>query len=251
MSVGTRLRFEILKRDGFRCRYCGATAAQTMLHVDHVLALSEGGADDPANLVAACSGCNLGKSNKPIDALDAKRVGTGASTDAVIEHAAQVRAYLGATREVEAARDETVAWLTEEWGRRIGYTPPKNAAQILRAALLAHPTEHVLRAFDATGSHADRLDTNLRVITYFRACLKNMRTETPASVAGRAVFKALDDYRHNAVLMLAERLGLDEHAVYGALDPPDESLEMTLSGPLPDDERAAFLEARAIARSAR
>ena len=55
MSVSTRTRFEVLKRDGFRCRYCGLTAMATELHVDHVVPASKGGTDDPVNLVAACA----------------------------------------------------------------------------------------------------------------------------------------------------------------------------------------------------
>lgn len=177
MSVSPRQRFEILKRDGFKCRYCGATAAQSMLHVDHVVARAEGGTDDPANLVASCSDCNLGKSNKPLGALDPKLAGAGSAPEAMLEHAEQVRAYLDAVHEVEVAREQTVKWLAAEWSRRIGYEPPRNVGQMLRAALLAHPIERILRALDATGGAADRLTKNIQVITYWRACMKNMRDE--------------------------------------------------------------------------
>lgn len=56
-----RTRFRILNRDGFRCRYCGATAKDDRLHVDHVDAVSKGGSDNDDNLVTACATCNLGK----------------------------------------------------------------------------------------------------------------------------------------------------------------------------------------------
>jgi 5-methylcytosine-specific restriction protein A len=45
------------------CRYCkavGQIVAATV--VDHKLALSLGGSNDPSNLVPACKGCNDGKS---------------------------------------------------------------------------------------------------------------------------------------------------------------------------------------------
>lgn len=61
-----RLRFEILKRDGFMCRYCGAEPESAVLHVDHVIPESKGGTDDPDNLVAACRDCNLGKAASPL-----------------------------------------------------------------------------------------------------------------------------------------------------------------------------------------
>src|SRR5690606_9964735 len=59
--VNKRLRFEILKRDGFRCTYCGASPTEAELHVDHVLPASLGGADTAENLTTACADCNEGK----------------------------------------------------------------------------------------------------------------------------------------------------------------------------------------------
>lgn len=61
-------RFAVLERDGFRCRYCGATPDITQLHIDHVRAKADGGCDDESNLVVACVDCNLGKSDRSIKA---------------------------------------------------------------------------------------------------------------------------------------------------------------------------------------
>lgn len=70
MAVTKRLRYEILKRDIFTCRYCGASAPEAKLTVDHVLPTALGGSDDPHNLVAACHDCNAGKtSSNPGDDL--------------------------------------------------------------------------------------------------------------------------------------------------------------------------------------
>lgn len=63
MAVSRRLRFEILRRDNHTCRYCGASAPDVKLTVDHVIPTALGGTDDPSNLVAACAGCNGGKSS--------------------------------------------------------------------------------------------------------------------------------------------------------------------------------------------
>ncbi|MEY5098935.1 MAG: hypothetical protein RJA36_1654, partial [Pseudomonadota bacterium] len=56
-----RTRFEIFKRDGFTCQYCGAHPPGVLLHLDHIVALAAGGADDEDNLITACEPCNLGK----------------------------------------------------------------------------------------------------------------------------------------------------------------------------------------------
>ena len=63
MAVSTRLRWEILRRDRFACRYCGARALKdgVVLEVDHVLPKVLGGKDRADNLVAACEACNSGK----------------------------------------------------------------------------------------------------------------------------------------------------------------------------------------------
>ena len=59
------LRYDILRRDGFRCQICGATAKDGVkLHVDHIIPVSKGGKTEPQNLRTLCDRCNLGKSNK-------------------------------------------------------------------------------------------------------------------------------------------------------------------------------------------
>lgn len=68
MAVSKRLRYEILRRDNYACRYCGAKAPDVHLTVDHVIPTALGGRDDPENLVTACVDCNTGKSSTPIGA---------------------------------------------------------------------------------------------------------------------------------------------------------------------------------------
>ena len=65
-NLSKSLRFEVLTRDGFRCRYCGATAQDARLHIDHVEPRAKGGSDDLENLVAACADCNHGKGDRQI-----------------------------------------------------------------------------------------------------------------------------------------------------------------------------------------
>ena len=68
MAINKRLRFEILRRDGFRCTYCGSSPAEGELQVDHVIPAALGGTDDPQNLTTSCEPCNSGKSATPADA---------------------------------------------------------------------------------------------------------------------------------------------------------------------------------------
>lgn len=68
MAVSKRLRYEILRRDNYACRYCGASAPDVPLRVDHVTPVALGGTDTPDNLVTACEPCNSGKSSATVDA---------------------------------------------------------------------------------------------------------------------------------------------------------------------------------------
>lgn len=61
MAISKRLRFEILKRDGFACKYCHRD--KVIITVDHVIPRALGGTDHPSNLVASCDDCNAGKSS--------------------------------------------------------------------------------------------------------------------------------------------------------------------------------------------
>lgn len=61
------LRFRVLTRDLFTCRYCGATPPDVKLQVDHIVPRSRGGLDVATNLVTACAQCNGGKSDTLLD----------------------------------------------------------------------------------------------------------------------------------------------------------------------------------------
>lgn len=60
------LRFQVLKRDSFKCCICGrspSTIGGLELQVDHIIPWSKGGETTIDNLQTLCSDCNLGKSN--------------------------------------------------------------------------------------------------------------------------------------------------------------------------------------------
>jgi 5-methylcytosine-specific restriction endonuclease McrA len=54
-------RFNLFLRDGFACRYCGATHDLTF---DHVIPRSRGGRTTWENIVTACAPCNLRKGGR-------------------------------------------------------------------------------------------------------------------------------------------------------------------------------------------
>jgi len=66
-SLSKRTRVEVLKRDKFKCQYCGSTAPNVVLEIDHIDPVSKGGTNDMLNLVTSCRDCNQGKSNIKLD----------------------------------------------------------------------------------------------------------------------------------------------------------------------------------------
>lgn len=62
-------KFFILKRDNFRCFYCGKTSFSdlVLLEVDHLVPKSKGGSNSAINLVAACFECNNSKRDEVIE----------------------------------------------------------------------------------------------------------------------------------------------------------------------------------------
>jgi HNH endonuclease len=63
-SINKKTRFEVFKRDGFKCQYCGKCAPEVVLNVDHIHPVSKSGGDDMMNFVTACADCNSGKSDR-------------------------------------------------------------------------------------------------------------------------------------------------------------------------------------------
>ena len=65
--IPSRMRFQVLRRDGYRCRLCGMTAEDGItLECDHIIAVAKSGKTDPLNLWTLCRPCNNGKSDSDL-----------------------------------------------------------------------------------------------------------------------------------------------------------------------------------------
>lgn len=119
-AVPKRLRFEVMRRDGFTCRYCGTPAPETGagLTVDHVIPRSLGGTNDPSNLVAACQDCNAGKSSSSPDEV----VVADVSADSLRWAAAMRLAHEQASVDLHA-HDADIRAFGRAW-KAAGLAPP-------------------------------------------------------------------------------------------------------------------------------
>lgn len=76
IGLTKKIRFEVFKRDGFTCQYCGDSAPKVVLNVDHIIPVSAGGDNNMMNLITSCFDCNQGKRDRLIsdDSLITKQL---------------------------------------------------------------------------------------------------------------------------------------------------------------------------------
>lgn len=67
-KVTRAMRYDVLRRDGFKCVRCGRGREDGVkLHVDHIVPVSRGGKSTMDNLQTLCEDCNCGKGNKYLE----------------------------------------------------------------------------------------------------------------------------------------------------------------------------------------
>jgi len=74
-KIAKTARFEVFKRDGFACQYCGRKAPSVVLECDHIVPRASGGKNRISNLITACSDCNSGKGDRALDEVHPLFVG--------------------------------------------------------------------------------------------------------------------------------------------------------------------------------
>lgn len=67
--ISKRVRFEVFKRDGFSCQYCGRGVPDVTLEVDHIIPVADGGENHQDNLITSCFDCNRGKGAVPLSSV--------------------------------------------------------------------------------------------------------------------------------------------------------------------------------------
>lgn len=106
IGIGKKLRFEVFKRDGFICQYCGRNPNQVELQCDHINPVALGGDNDIDNLITACIDCNLGKGATPLTSRPKSLAERAAE---IAEREEQIAAY-GAIMEAKRERLEDEMW---------------------------------------------------------------------------------------------------------------------------------------------
>jgi hypothetical protein len=115
MSIRPSIRFEVFKRDGFTCAYCGKHPPEATLEADHIIPVCEGGDDDYENLITACWECNRGKGAKMLEAAPRDMPDLEERTALLVERERQLRAYQEARDEATTRREAIFNDVRDHW----------------------------------------------------------------------------------------------------------------------------------------
>lgn len=105
--IGKKLRAEVFKRDSFCCQYCGRSAPDVILEVDHLKPIPEGGKNEMRNLITTCRECIRGKENARKDNSQMV-IARKAAMDDWNEKRFQMEMMLQWKRESEKLMDEQI-----------------------------------------------------------------------------------------------------------------------------------------------
>jgi len=123
-SLSKKQRFEIFKRDLFTCQYCGSQPPNTVLVIDHIHPVADGGDNDEMNLITSCVACNQGKGARVLGDVHPK-------PDADLEYlkiqqeTAELRRYIFSKQERDEVMDVVIDKLRDYWCEMFNteYTP--------------------------------------------------------------------------------------------------------------------------------
>lgn len=147
-GLGKKTRFEVFKRDGFKCQYCGRCAPEVVLHADHISPASKGGAADMMNLVTACIDCNLGKSDRALDdsSVVAKQ---RAQLDELNERREQLEMMLKWRDGLSRLNEASIDAVSERLRQATTYQLSASGRDIVRKLIAQFGLAKVLDALDA------------------------------------------------------------------------------------------------------
>lgn len=130
-TLPKKTRFEVFKRDSFKCQYCGRSAPDVILEIDHIIPVAEGGKDDIINLVTSCRDCNRGKgkiklSNKEMVNRQKKQL------DEMNELREQTEMMIEWKRELIELESKQVSAINDWLATETGYAANKNGQKKLK-----------------------------------------------------------------------------------------------------------------------
>jgi len=162
--ISKKIRFEVLKRDSFKCQYCGACAPDVLLQVDHINPVAKGGDNDIINLITSCIKCNQGKSDIPLSdhsAVEKSRK----QLEELQERHEQLEMMMEWRNGLRGIEDRTIELLCDHWSKIIKpYCLTDGQKSALRMMLKRFSAQEIMEAMDISGQQYIRFlsDWNLQ-----------------------------------------------------------------------------------------
>jgi hypothetical protein len=147
-AISKSIRFEVFKRDSFKCQYCGASAPDVLLHIDHIQPVVKGGDNDILNLITACIDCNSGKSDKLLSETSAVAKRRG-QLEGLQERREQLEMMLAWMEDLRELNTETLDGVVVYWQQLApGFTTSQNGRNDLRQWIRKFSVQDVYAAMD-------------------------------------------------------------------------------------------------------
>lgn len=150
IGIPKSVRFEVFKRDKFKCQYCGSSAPEVLLHIDHINPVANGGTNEIINLVTACFSCNSGKSDKLLsdDTIITKQK---EQLEQLQERREQLEMMMNWHEGLKNIKDEIQNKLKEYWeDLAIGYEINENGMLTLKKMTKEFSFDEILKAMDSS-----------------------------------------------------------------------------------------------------
>jgi len=157
-TISKKIRFEVFKRDSFKCQYCGCSAPDVILHVDHIHPVSKGGDNDITNLITSCFDCNMGKKHRLLtdNAVIAKQK---VQLDELNEKRLQLELMLKWRKELQSIGAKALEAAVNEWNGMIeGYSLNEHGESQLNKLVVKFGLNQVLDAMQIASKYLKKED---------------------------------------------------------------------------------------------
>ena len=148
ISLSKKIRFEVLKRDKFKCQYCGRSVDEVKLEVDHINPVAAGGGNDIINLITSCFDCNSGKSDRLLDDNSALMKQKN-QLDLIQERREDIEMMLEWKNELLKQDDNLIQEISDFWEKKtVGYCLSENGKKGIKLLVKQFGFKEVIEAMD-------------------------------------------------------------------------------------------------------
>lgn len=147
-NISNKTRFEVFKRDSFTCQYCGRSAPDVVLQVDHINPVAEGGENDIINYVTSCFECNNGKGKRKLSdqsTLAKQKL----QLKELNEKRLQLEMMVKWKEELLNLNNKEVELLSNHFNQITGYSPNDYGEDCLKKWLKKYGFKQVMEAMDS------------------------------------------------------------------------------------------------------